>query len=62
VLEMICEGASNLEIARALTLSQHTVRHHVEEIYRRLGVRSRIAAANLAARALGAEDRSGLLS
>ena len=62
VLEMICEGASNLEIARSLTLSEHTVRHHVEEIYRRLGVRSRIAAANLAAQALRAEGRSGLLS
>jgi len=35
-----------------LTLSEHTVRHHVEEIYRRLGVRSRAGAANLAGRAL----------
>jgi DNA-binding CsgD family transcriptional regulator len=61
VLEMICAGASNIEIARALTLSEHTVRHHIEEIYRRLGVRSRIAAVNLGARALRADGRRGLL-
>jgi DNA-binding CsgD family transcriptional regulator len=52
VLQLLWEGATNAEIALALTLSEHTVRHHVEEIYRRLGVRSRAAAANLAARAL----------
>ena len=52
VLQLLWEGATNAEIALALTLSEHTVRHHVEEVYRRLGVRSRAAAANLAARAL----------
>jgi DNA-binding CsgD family transcriptional regulator len=62
VLEMICDGARNLEIARALTLSEHTVRHHIEEIYRRLGVRSRAAAANRAARALREDRHAGLLS
>jgi DNA-binding CsgD family transcriptional regulator len=54
VLQLIWEGATNAEIALALTLSEHTVRHHLEEIYRRLGVRSRAAAANVAARALRA--------
>ncbi|HXP29035.1 MAG TPA: helix-turn-helix transcriptional regulator [Solirubrobacteraceae bacterium] len=52
VLQLLWEGATNAEIALALTLSEHTVRHHVEEIYRRLGVRSRAGAANLAGRAL----------
>jgi DNA-binding CsgD family transcriptional regulator len=52
VLQLLWEGATNAEIALALTLSEHTVRHHLEEIYRRLGVRSRAAAANVAARAL----------
>lgn len=52
VLQLLWEGATNAEIALALTLSEHTVRHHIEEIYRRLGVRSRAAAANVAARAL----------
>jgi DNA-binding CsgD family transcriptional regulator len=52
VLQLLWEGATNAEIALALTLSDHTVRHHLEEIYRRLGVRSRAAAANVAGRAL----------
>jgi len=55
VLQLLWEGATNAEIALALTLSEHTVRHHLEEVYRRLGVHSRAAAANLAARALRSE-------
>ncbi len=54
VLQLLWEGASNAEIALALSLSEHTVRHHLEEIYRRLGVRSRAAAANVAGQALRA--------
>jgi DNA-binding CsgD family transcriptional regulator len=60
VLELICEGESNAEIALSLTLSEHTVRHHIEEIYRRLGVRSRAGAANRAAQALRAEADTAL--
>lgn len=52
VLQLLWEGASNAEIALALSLSEHTVRHHLEEIYRKLGVHSRAAAANVAAHAL----------
>lgn len=52
VLQLLYEGATNAEIALALTLSEHTVRHHIEGIYQRLGVHSRAAAANLAGRAL----------
>ena len=33
-------------------ISEHTVRHHLEDIYRRLNVSSRAAAAQLATRAL----------
>lgn len=61
VLELMCEGASNAEIAHALTLSRHTVRHHAEEIYRRLGVRSRAGATSRAARALRADGDGELL-
>jgi DNA-binding CsgD family transcriptional regulator len=60
VLQLLWEGATNAEIALALTLSEHTVRHHLEEIYRRLGVRSRAAAANLAARAVREAPREEL--
>jgi LuxR family transcriptional regulator of csgAB operon len=52
VLHLLARGDTNADIAAALTISEHTVRHHLEEIYRRLGVRSRVAAAHAAARAL----------
>jgi DNA-binding CsgD family transcriptional regulator len=55
VLQLLWEGATNAEIALGLGISEHTVRHHLEEIYRRLGVRSRTAAANLAGKALHAD-------
>jgi DNA-binding CsgD family transcriptional regulator len=52
VLHLLWEGASNREIALALSISEHTVRHHLEEVYRRLNVRSRAAAAHVAGRAV----------
>ncbi len=39
------EGRTNLEIGRQFGISEHTVRRHVEEILRRLGVANRKAAA-----------------
>jgi DNA-binding CsgD family transcriptional regulator len=56
VLQLLRRGDTNADIAAALTISEHTVRHHLEDIYRRLGVRSRVAAAHAASRAL-AEPR-----
>jgi DNA-binding CsgD family transcriptional regulator len=52
VLQLVSRGDTNADIAAALTISEHTVRHHLEDIYRRLGVRSRVAAAHAATRAL----------
>lgn len=52
VLHLLWRGAANTEIAAALSISEHTVRHHLEDIYRRLGVRSRAGAAHAATRAL----------
>ena len=52
VLHLVWQGASNTEIARMLGISVHTVRHHLEDIYARLQVNSRTAAAHVAARAL----------
>lgn len=52
VLYLLWQGADNDQIALALCISAHTVRHHLEHIYRQLDVNSRVAAAHIAARAL----------
>jgi DNA-binding CsgD family transcriptional regulator len=49
VLRLLIEGNTNEEIARALFVSPHTVRHHTEHIFGKLSVRSR---AEVAARVL----------
>ena len=50
VLELICEGNSNAEIAARLVISVKTVDHHVSAVLLKLGVASRGAAASAAAR------------
>lgn len=50
VLKWMVEGKTNWEIAKVLGRSEHTVKHHVAEILRKLGVRNR---AQAVARALG---------
>ncbi|MCP9786618.1 response regulator transcription factor [Cyanobium sp. N5-Cardenillas] len=49
VLALIGQGASNREIARALFLSEGTVKNHVTNLLSRLGLRDRTQAALLAA-------------
>jgi pimeloyl-ACP methyl ester carboxylesterase/DNA-binding CsgD family transcriptional regulator len=51
VLCLVAEGLSDSEIAERLVLSPHTVHRHVANIRRKLGLRSRSAAAAAAARA-----------
>jgi DNA-binding CsgD family transcriptional regulator len=47
LLELVAEGFSNLQAARTLGISAHTVRTHLHQIYARLGVTSRGEAAAL---------------
>jgi hypothetical protein len=46
------------EMVAALSISEHTARHHLENIYRQLGVNSRVAAARIATRTLSGLDTS----
>jgi DNA-binding CsgD family transcriptional regulator len=51
VARLLAEGRSNAEIARELSISSHTARHHTENVLVKLGVRSR---AQVAAKVLSA--------
>lgn len=44
VLAAIAEGLSNKEIARRLDISLHTVKFHIESLFRKLGARTRTQA------------------
>ena len=44
VLLVLARGRSNREIAEALGISAKTVGHHVQHVYEKVGVRSRVAA------------------
>jgi DNA-binding CsgD family transcriptional regulator len=44
IIDVLAEGCSNTEIAERLTIAPGTVRKHLENIYAKLGVRSRTAA------------------
>lgn len=50
VLNAIGEGLTNKAIARRLEISLHTVKFHIESIFRKLGVRTRTAAIAKASR------------
>ena len=50
ILGLIGEGFSNREIAARVHLSENTVKTHIQEIFRKLGVDSRVEAALKASR------------
>jgi DNA-binding NarL/FixJ family response regulator len=50
VLRVVAEGLSNAEVARALWISEPTVKFHLSRIYEKLGVSNRTGAAHWAAR------------
>jgi DNA-binding CsgD family transcriptional regulator len=47
ILELICRGRKNQEIADELFISLQTVKDHNHRIFRKLGVKSRVQAANI---------------
>jgi DNA-binding CsgD family transcriptional regulator len=48
VARLVARGLRDAEVADALALSPHTVKQHLKAVYRKLGVRSRVALARLA--------------
>ena len=55
VLSWLSMGKTNRDIAQILGLSPRTIDKHLEQIYAKLGVENRTAAAALAARIMGGE-------
>ena len=45
LLKLIVAGKSNPEIAKQLIISTHTVKAHLESIYKKLGVHNKVQAA-----------------
>jgi DNA-binding NarL/FixJ family response regulator len=53
VIRLIADGADNATIGRALSISRHTVKQYVTNIFEKLGVQSRVQAAVYAVRKAG---------
>ena len=48
VLQLLAAGCRHVQVAEQLCVSPHTVSSHAKNIYRKLGVRSAVAAVTLA--------------
>lgn len=44
ILRLLARGLGRKQLARELVLSEHTVRHHMEHVYNKLGVSTRVGA------------------
>jgi DNA-binding CsgD family transcriptional regulator len=47
VARVVAEGLTNAKVAERLFLSRHTVDFHLRQIYRKLGINSRVELARL---------------
>ncbi|MES1933861.1 LuxR family transcriptional regulator [Salinisphaera shabanensis T35B1] len=54
IIGLLSSGASNIEIANMLFVSEHTIKSHLYNIFRKIEVRNRIQAMNWARQNLGA--------
>lgn len=59
ILFWLCRGESNVEIAAALDISPHTVKNHLQRIFRKIGVNNRTQAAARYGEAMRAAGESG---
>ena len=50
MIRLIVDGADNAAIGRELSISKHTVKQYVTNIFEKLGVQSRVQAAVYAVR------------
>ena len=50
VLEKLCDGLSNKDIAETFFISPHTVENHIYNLYRKCGVGRRLELCNLLSR------------
>ena len=46
ILRLIKDGATNQDISSALDVSEHTVKSHLYNVYKKIGVRNRLEASN----------------
>ena len=61
ILALVARGLTNKEIARDLSLTEKTVKHHMTNVMQKLQVRNRVEAAMLFRRQ-GANGRDGALA
>lgn len=59
ILFLLCRGESNVEIATALDISPHTVKNHLQRIFRKIGVNNRTQAAARYSEAMRAAGERG---
>lgn len=45
ILDLLCRGSTNVDIARELDISPYTVKNHLQRIFRKIGVTNRTQAA-----------------